>query len=78
MVPLIEKPKINEKMPNIQSFQDNAQATNIMLLNNANPKPGQAMDQGMLERLLSEHQPSALNISGVPDFFKNFFMVREV
>ena len=69
---------INEQMPKIQSFQDNAQATNIMLLNNANPKPGSAMDQGMLERLLSEHQPSCLNISDVPDFFRSFFMVREV
>ena len=76
--PVIERPKINEKMPNMQAFQENAQSTNIMLLNNANPKPGQAMDKGMLERLLSEHQPSALNISGVPEFFKSFFMVREV
>jgi RNA recognition motif-containing protein len=72
------KPLIKDCMPNMQSFQDNAQAANIMLLNNANPKPGQAMDEGMLERLLSEHQPSCLNISGVPEFFKNFFMVREV
>ena len=31
------KPPLNEQMPNMQSFQDNAQATNIMLLNNANP-----------------------------------------
>eukprot|EP00358_Blepharisma_japonicum_P003078 CAMPEP_0202954588 /NCGR_PEP_ID=MMETSP1395-20130829/50943_1 /ASSEMBLY_ACC=CAM_ASM_000871 /TAXON_ID=5961 /ORGANISM="Blepharisma japonicum, Strain Stock R1072" /LENGTH=302 /DNA_ID=CAMNT_0049670229 /DNA_START=298 /DNA_END=1206 /DNA_ORIENTATION=+ len=65
-------------MPGDQSFQHNAQATNIMLLNNANPKPGQPMDRGMLERLLSEHQPSAFNISGVPEHFKGFFLVREV
>ncbi|OMJ78423.1 hypothetical protein SteCoe_21798 [Stentor coeruleus] len=75
---ILPKPPVNEQMPNMQSFQDNAQAANIMLLNNANPKPGQAMDQGMLERLLSEHQPSCLCISGVPEFFKSFFMVREV
>ena len=74
----IPKPPTIEQMPTMQSFQDNAQATNIMLLNNANPKPGQVMDQGMLERLLTEHQPSCLNISNVPEFFKGFFMVREV
>lgn len=77
-LPPAPKPPINEQMPKIQSFQDNAQATNVMLLNNANPKPGSTMDEGMLERLLSEHQPSCLNISDVPDFFKSFFMVREV
>lgn len=77
-IPPLPKPPINEQMPKIQSFQDNAQATNVMLLNNANPKPGSTMDEGMLERLLSEHQPSCLNISDVPDFFKSFFMVREV
>lgn len=74
----IPKPLTIEQMPNLQSFQDNAQATNIMLLNNANPKPGQVMEQGMLERLLTEHQPSCLNISDTPEFFKGFFMVREV
>ena len=70
----IPKPPTIEQMPTMQSFQDNAQATNIMLLNNANPKPGQVMDQGMLERLLTEHQPSCLNISNVPEFFKGFFI----
>ena len=74
----IARPATIQQMPNMQSFQDNAQATNIMLLNNANPKPGQVMDQGMLERLLTEHQPSCLNLSDTPDFFKGFFMVREV
>ena len=70
--------QVREEMPNPQSFLHNAQATNIMLLNNANPRPGAPMDRGMLERLLSEHQPNAFNIVSVPEQFKNFFLVREV
>lgn len=74
--PLI--PRLSDIMPSDQAFQHNAQATNIMLLNNANPKPGQPMDRGMLERLLSEHQPAAFNISGVPEQYNGYFLVREV
>lgn len=67
-----------EDMPNDMAFQHNAQATNIMLLNNANPKPGMPMDRRLLEKLLEEHQPSAFNLSGVPKHFEGYFLVREV
>lgn len=75
---LLEPPVESHAMPNLQAFQHNVQATQIMLLNNANPTPGQPMDRRLLERLIAENHPSAFNMSGIPPLFQSYFLVREV
>jgi RNA recognition motif-containing protein len=67
-----------ELLPTDKSFYDNMQTTNMMLLNAARNHPAQPTDQALLQSFLSEHQPNALNINGVPEQFKKYFLVREV
>ena len=74
--PAAEVPK--ELVPSEKSFYENMQTTNMMLLNAARMHPAQPPDQAKLQAFLAEHHPSALNVSGVPEHFKKYFLAREV
>ena len=56
------------------AFRDNVQATQIMLIHNANQTP----EQDQIIELIRQNHPNAYNVSGVPADFQNCFLTREV
>jgi RNA recognition motif-containing protein len=49
-----------------------------MLLNNANPNPGQPMDNTVMLQMITKNHPNAFNVSGVLPQFQNSLLVREI
>lgn len=56
------------------AFRDNVQATQIMLIHNAN----QATEQDQVIELIRQNHPNAYNVVGVPVEFQSCFLTREV